>query len=578
MSTRAWSDVVHLRSTSAGVDPTSLEPGRDVVLDAPRAQALSLPFGVLLDDLLPTAVREDLDRRALEELKAWRAWRDRELTIDGVCLPHIWEVELLAEVFLPETRIFAGLQAALGGREARRVICEGIDDERVGALRSALAPADIEVSTAGPPVQPPSGPSVLASPWRWSLRTRALNWTIDTVGVPMHVRGDVYLRPYWHLTPVFRRAAPDGLRFVVDPRVPPIVGIRALARAAARGGWIGAAGYLARRRARRSIDRALSRNAVAQKSNALGELFDSRALEMIKHRAAVSLAEVCTLRRAFATGKVKLAILPFDSPADARLVIQVAREAEVGSLVVQHGFVNGTDDPDMTLADAVAVWAEVDAARLRRRTRASIAVTGNPGAADVGSVGHRARSRTGRTLVLVEYASRLSTRIDSRVSVRHVDTALQVLAKERPGTEVVIRPHPAEHEPDIFEGFADLYPKIRVIVDSKSSITDLIKAADLCIGAVSTATLQAGASGVPVLFLNITDRPAPWPLDGSTDVPVASTAEELGALVPVVLSSEDVRGRAVMLEALGAKSDAVDRVVELIRMLTKEGQPWSRDD
>jgi hypothetical protein len=101
----------------------------------------------------------------------------------------------------------------------------------------------------------------------------------------------------------------------------------------------------------------------------------------------------------------------------------------------------------------------------------------------------------------------------------------------------------------------------------------LIEAADLCIGAVSTATLQAGAAGVPVLFLNVTDQPAPWPFDGTTDVPIASNANELAALVPVALSSEDVPGRDVMLEALGAKNDAVERVIELIRTLCERRPP-----
>jgi hypothetical protein len=176
-------------------------------------------------------------------------------------------------------------------------------------------------------------------------------------------------------------------------------------------------------------------------------------------------------------------------------------------------------------------------------------------------------------MVLVEYASRLSTRIDSRVSVRHVDVALQALERERPGTKVVVRPHPAEHEPDIFAGLAGSYPNLALEVDQASSIEDVINGADLCIGAVSTATLQAGAAGVPVVFLNVSGRPPRWPFDGSTDVPVASTSEELAACLRDAVASEDVLGRDVMLEALGARSDSVDRVVELIETLANEVQP-----
>ena len=399
-----------------------------------------------------------------------------ELTIDGVCLPHIWEVELLAEVFLPETRVVAGLQAALANAGLRRLVCEGVDGERLAALRSALEPGGIEVSTTGPPAPPPTYPSVLASPWRMSLRTRALNWTLDAVGAPKRVRGDVYLLPYWHLAPVFQRGSAGW--FALRPRSS-IASGRRTRRARARRG--------ARRLGRApgvpcSPTSSASRSVVhfrgiaAQGSNALGLLFDSRALEVIKHRAAESLAVASTLRRAFATRKVKLAVLPFDSPADARLVVHAAREAEIPTLVVQHGF---RERKPRSGHDPRRCRRRVG--RDRRRTTSASTVRRHRGHRQprrrerrlVGA--ERARSR-GRTIVLVEYASRLSTRIDSRVSVRHVDTALRALAKERPGTEVVIRPHPAEHEPEIFDASRRPPPGAsRVTVDSTSSIADLIE-------------------------------------------------------------------------------------------------------
>ena len=107
---------------------------------------------------------------------------------------------------------------------------------------------------------------------------------------------------------------------------------------------------------------------------------------MIAYRAAESLAVASTLRRAFARRKVKLAVLPFDSPPNARLVVHAAREAGIPTLVVQHGFPNGSHDPDRTLADAVAVWAESDVAPLQLRRSGGIVVTGNPGAASASRI------------------------------------------------------------------------------------------------------------------------------------------------------------------------------------------------
>jgi hypothetical protein len=298
---------------------------------------------------------------------------------------------------------------------------------------------------------------------------------------------------------------------------------------------------------------------------------------MIEQRAGETLALVERMREVFETGAVKVAVLPFDAPADAQCVIQAARESGIRTLDVQHGFFNEpkANYREMTLADSAAVWSEADARDVRARGGGSVVVTGNPGIVNAAEVLlHAPQPRSsGDTLMLVEYSSRLSIRLDNRVSMRHVNTALRALAVARPGSSVTVRPHPAEHEPQIFARTASLYPTLDVRVDSTTSIEDLLRVTDLCIGAVSTATLQAACAGVPVVFLNVTGRTAPWPFDGSTDVPVALSESELAALIPVVLSTDTVLGRAAMLDALGVKRDAIDRVVDLIRTLAKKAQP-----
>jgi len=170
----------------------------------------------------------------------------------------------------------------------------------------------------------------------------------------------------------------------------------------------------------------------------------------------------------------------------------------------------------------------------------------------------------GNTLLLVEYPSRLSARFDSRLTFRHVDTALKALAEERPRTAVTLRPHPADHRPEDFGRFVPAYPDLELRVDATSSIGALIAQADLCLAATSTAALEAGAAGVGVIFLNMGGSPGPWPFDGTTPVPVAAGPDELAEAIASTLDGGDVPGRDAMLEALGADPGAVDRVVELI--------------
>jgi hypothetical protein len=567
-----WRDVVRLRPTSTGLDPQTLAPGRDIVLHMPRQQAQDLASGVLLDDWLDAETRDCIDREAIERLAAWQSRRRRELAFGTLSVSQIWELELLADVFLPETRIVSGIAAAFRDRRPRRLEIESLDAARIACIRAVLGPLGVDVAQQGPSAAAPRYPSVLAAPWRIPLWRRSAAFLFRAVGLPQRVRGEVYFLPYWHLLPVYERLVDsDALQpLLVFQKTT----LRSLARSAARGGWAGRPNAIRRRRSRHRLFAAV---AAARRtdgaSDSLARLLDIRALAMLEQSAAETLAEFECLRDAFRSKALRLAVLPFDSPPPARMVVQAARDAGVPTLVVQHGFANdpSANDPDLTLADAVAVWSDVDRLALSGRTSQLIEVTGNPGVANPAALlGNPQRAHVPHhTVVLVEYSSRITTRLDNRVSIRHVNTALCALVAARPRAPVTVRPHPAEHEPDIFVRAAVRYPELNIRVDTTTPIGDLIASADLFVGAVSTASLQAAAEGVPVVFLNATGGRQPWPFDGSTDVPVASNSEELAALILEVLASGEVPGRAEMIDALGVKTDAVDRVIELMTSIVR---------
>jgi hypothetical protein len=556
-----WDPVVLLAASAAGADPRTFRPGRDLVLDLAREQGAVLPVGVLLDDCLSSAARARIDGEASAALASWRERRDADLTVDGVCLPHIWQVELLAEVFLPETRIAAGLSAVFAVHGPQRIELNGIDAGRAACLGEVLGSLDVAVEPPRSFAAPPRYPGVLASPWRIPVSRRIAASIFRTVGIPQRVRGEVILVPYWHLRQVFERLTlDDGPKFVVDPASLPSTTVGTLIRSVARGGWVGHPSIKDRRLSKGELARALAKaRGNSEQLDPLNTLLDTRALALLEQRADETLARIRRMRRAFAVRTVKLAVLPNDSMPDVRMIIQAARDNQAATLVVQHGFLGEPNDPDKTLADAVAVWSENDARRLATLRSGRIVVTGNPGVSSVAGLAERSPrlNRPGSSLVLVEYASRLSTRSDNRVSVFHVDTALRALAQARPGTAAVIRPHPAEHEPEIFDDAGASYEALRVRVDSTNRIATLIAEADLCIAAVSTAALEAAVAGVPVIFLNVDGHEAPWPFDGSTDVPVARSSEELAALIPEVLGSGEVPGRAEMVEALGGRMRSI---------------------
>ena len=131
----------------------------------------------------------------------------------------------------------------------------------------------------------------------------------------------------------------------------------------------------------------------------------------------------------------------------------------------------------------------------------------------------------------------------------------------------MIRPHPSSPGA---EAALSRPAGIRVEIDATTPIEQLCATVDACVGAMSTATLQAAGHGVPVVFLDVVGVPRPWPFDGSP-VPVAHDAEErAGALAPAV-EAREVAGQAELLDALGARDGATTRVCELLAELAAGG-------
>jgi hypothetical protein len=83
---------------------------------------------------------------------------------------------------------------------------------------------------------------------------------------------------------------------------------------------------------------------------------------------------------------------------------------------------------------------------------------------------------------------------------------------------------------------------------------------------MSTATLQAAAFGLPVVYLDVAGVERPWPFDGSA-VPVARGAAELADELAAAVERQEVTGQAELLEALGVRRGATAAVTELVAEL-----------
>jgi len=559
----------HLQNHGAG----TLIPGEDLLLEAPTEHLIEAPEGTLLDDLFTADDRAALESEAFGRLAAWREAHDEQLTVGSARLAWIWEMELLAEVFLPEVRTVAGLVRVARRASVGRVELIGADRETAECLDAALRSAGVEVEVRGVADRPvPSYPGRRANPWPRSLASRLRGAALRPWGIPPLVRGNVLFVPYWHLFDLHRRLLTEpGLTPLHDPfRIPPgPLGGRL--RAAATGGWVGRPNALQSRRSRGRVLRALDamEPVGSDDDSPLGTLLDRRARRLLEQRAGNTPALAEGLERALRRRRVRAVRLAFDSPPDVRTVLTASRAAHRPSLVVQHGYLAESNDPDKAEADLAAVWSEGDRELLGRRRAGPITVTGNPGVDGLARLTVEPRDRT---LILPAYMSRVSLRLDPRVTARFLEVALEGLSRARPGTAALLRPHPADLDLEAHEGLAQRFPELEVEIDSSSSIYEVISRCDLCLSGVSTAALQAGIAGLPVIFLDVSTDSQRWPFNGGPDAFfTAADTERLTAQIPEALARRGQTAPEALDQALGVRHDAQDRVVAALRELVEGG-------
>jgi hypothetical protein len=527
------------------------------VLAVAQEHGVSLPHGVALDDFLGSTARIAVDAQARELYRRWRADRAPALTLEGVDLTSIWELEMMAQCFLPVARLLHALPPALLTIGTSSVVTRGLDAGMVRLVR-------VTSSASGVAVQPASETSPTYDPVR--RRPSRLTHAVNCTGVPPRVRGEIICMPYWSLYPAIAALArrPRGLRPVAARVLLPGLGAPRAIGVAAKGGWMGVAGERLCEASRKQVTAAISQAGVSGMDDPLEAAIDAHALETLSRIAGETLAHVWHARRALAGSNVRLGMIPFDGEECARMLLVATDAAGIPSLLVQHGFLEregGTSE--MASANHLAIWSERDRPPPSDRDPLTVTVTGNPGAAHLADRTPARPIACGRSIILVDYPGRLTARTDSRVSMRHVATALDALAAARPGTRAVIRPHPSDLYPEAYLELVPARGGLKLEVDVQTAIEPLLESVDLCIGSLSTATLQACALGVPTVVLDVTGIERAWPFrKGSLSVGVQ--ADELADAIAAALVSREIAGRDAALAALGVRADAADRVVDLV--------------
>lgn len=554
------------------VELSDAAPGVDLFLSADDEAALLLPRGTLADDYLDDRARQEVDGIAATTLAAWQAHWNERLELDGVCLPWLLQVELLAAAFLPGVAAVTALRRAFSELEPSAIDVVGADDATETLVRAAAGACP--VTTVRPPAIVEAAP-VLRARGLMAIRRAAASTAVRR-GVPSCLRrGSVVVYGYWHLAPLVDRMLTEHLRpAVVLHALPP--GPRRAIAAALRGGFVGSPSPNATKRACTAVVELL-RSAPSEffgdVDPALGAALHHLATGVIEMQAPAAIAHLAVLRRAFARGRPRRIVLPNDVGGEMRAALIAAREHGIPSLVVQHGVYLAPGDPpqpgiddridDLESADEVAVWSPVTGAAIHDRTR-PIHVIGYP-------LQHQPVERAPhagpvRVLVLVQPPERVTVAADARISGRHASTAVAAVLAYDQTAQITLRPHPSRGVAAMHRVAAS-FPGAAVAVDTDTPIDELAARHDVCVASKSTATFQAARAGARVVVLNLTSTEWKWPLGGNTDVLVARSEDDLRSRLAILAAASDAwPGRDDLLETLGVPyGDGTERLLELLR-------------
>jgi hypothetical protein len=559
---------VRLHTTSAGLDVAGLRQGRDLVLHLHPVHGVDAPVGTYVLDHLTPADRHAVDREALAAQGAWRTWFDAPLTVEGVCWPFVWELELY-QLFNPAVARALGLRRALERFEANAVELADADGETAVLAHAVGELVGIPIAR-GLRARPP-GELVPAPPPRPRARRvrQAALRALTGLGAPTVLReGSVAVHPYWPLMPLLDRMLDTpGERPALFLQSRP-AGVRRSVRTALRGGWIGMPTVDDRRRARElaatMIGAVEADVGLPVDGLELGPWLQPRLAKLVARRAAGDLAQAAVLRRAFRSRRLRSIVGSYDLDPRARLVVLLAREAGIRTLMLAHGaFLFPQPLADLDVCDEVALWTRAVAPPITDRGR-PIHVIGYPLAHERPPPTRRRRDGAPRVAVLGQLPVMETAILDERITMRCYETALGAIARAWPTATVVLRPHPTQ-ERSTHPVLARRFPELRVQEDAQSGILDVLRGVDICIGGASTSTLQGALVGTPVIALNLSGDEWPSPIGGETSVPVARSPADLDAILDRWARGETLPGREDLLAALGADgSDAVVRLLAVV--------------
>lgn len=259
----------------------------------------------------------------------------------------------------------------------------------------------------------------------------------------------------------------------------------------------------------------------------VGHALSTELAEIVGRYVAFAQHAAPKIRRLLEGERVRAVLVPFDTPPFARLVVRVAQQQGIPTMVINDGFKADDIQREGMTADHALAWSSSMARNYFARRVDGATVVGRPGAVGRGCRRETPPTASPRRVLVGSFTfSPIDLNCRRSDAERFTAEVLGAVADALPGAAVTLKLHPADN-PDHYEGLGD------VDLVTRGDVGALFGAADVYITTYSTSLLDAVATGLPVVYHAVNRQRIGPPFDGDAWLGrrTSHTRAELAALL-----------------------------------------------
>jgi len=222
---------------------------------------------------------------------------------------------------------------------------------------------------------------------------------------------------------------------------------------------------------------------------------------------------------------IKLVVVYDDIVQRQRVLVDVANESEIKTLLIQHGLDADPNIPDKLRARFLVLWGAYDReVSIKEGVPVKrIFVTGNPYFDDLKDkiVTEKPKSKhrqeNCKILVITHPENGKSAFGEKCFPENYITTVLGVIHKLNFETKIKIKLHPSESLEYYNKVIGDISNE-NIVMLKRGDLSEMLWWSDIVILADSTVVFESNIMGCHIISLNLSKRPFVPPVDGSTEI------------------------------------------------------------